>query len=116
MQRFGAFYMDYLYTMESSSGKGIVEFSPPQSLFGHLATSPLSLFLSTRHVHSSSLFPMSVFFILSLLSSPCQTSPRRERERVGLVSLMATWSLTPSVLTLTLNLPVGQLSKVFRLH
>lgn len=24
MQRFGAFYMDYLYTMENSSGKGII--------------------------------------------------------------------------------------------
>ncbi|XP_034729846.1 vacuolar protein sorting-associated protein 13B-like isoform X2 [Etheostoma cragini] len=27
MQRFGAFYMDYLYTMENSSGKGAQEFS-----------------------------------------------------------------------------------------
>ncbi|XP_026149609.1 vacuolar protein sorting-associated protein 13B isoform X3 [Mastacembelus armatus] len=27
MQRFGAFYMDYLYTMESSSGKGSQDFS-----------------------------------------------------------------------------------------
>lgn len=29
MQRFGAFYMDYLYTMENSSGRGIVWFCSP---------------------------------------------------------------------------------------
>ena len=28
MQRFGAFYMDYLYTMENGGGKGIVPLIP----------------------------------------------------------------------------------------
>lgn len=77
MHRFGAFYMDYLYTMEDSSGKGIVlVHALLQSLFGHLATSSLfffyllcSHFLCLVHPFFLSLFP-SLF-----VSPPCQTSP-----------------------------------------
>lgn len=69
MHRFGAFYMDYLYTMEDSSGKGIVlVHSLLQSLFGHLATSSLFFFLSVMFPFS---LPGSPFlsFVLSLFPS-----------------------------------------------
>lgn len=84
MHRFGAFYMDYLYTMEDSSGKGIVlVHSLLQSLFGHLATSSLFFFLSVMFPFSLPGSPFLSFFLsfaLSLfpslfVSPPCQTSP-----------------------------------------
>lgn len=83
MHRFGAFYMDYLYTMEDSSGKGIVlVHSLLQSLFGHLATSSLFFFFICHVPIFSAWFTLSFFlsFALSLfpslfVSPPCQTSP-----------------------------------------
>lgn len=75
MHRFGAFYMDYLYTMEDSSGKGIVlVHSPSQSLFGHLATSSLFFFLSVMFPFSLPgspflSFALSISFRLSSLSN-----------------------------------------------
>lgn len=123
MHRFGAFYMDYLYTMEDSSGKGIVlVHSLLQSLFGHLATSSLFFFLSVMFPFSLPGSPFLSFFLslfrsFHLFSSllPVKQAPWRLEERACLVSVTATWSLTLSVLTLTLNLPGGQLSEVFSL-
>lgn len=45
MQRFGAFYMDYLYTMESSSGRGIVLFRSPHQIYLQ-ALPPFLIFLA----------------------------------------------------------------------
>uniref|UniRef100_A0A7N6B3G8 Vacuolar protein sorting 13 homolog B n=1 Tax=Anabas testudineus TaxID=64144 RepID=A0A7N6B3G8_ANATE len=61
MQRFGAFYMDYLYTMESSSGKGPQDFSAPsmeevvptiqETSVKRLVVGPLDVRLHSSAVH-----------------------------------------------------------------
>lgn len=56
------------------------------------------------------LLPLS-FPLFSVKQAPWSVG-----ERAGLVWVPATWSLTLLVLTLTLNLPGGQLSEVFSLH
>lgn len=67
MQRFGAFYMDYLYTMENSSGKGIVQFISPHRVC--LLTLPPPLFLYMCHVlHGSARCFLPIYFVLSLTS------------------------------------------------
>lgn len=53
MQRFGAFYMDYLYTMENSSGRGIV------------------WFLSLHQVCLQALHPFLIFLVAPLCSFFC---------------------------------------------
>lgn len=61
MQRFGAFYMDYLYTMENSSGKGIIRL--------------ISLFLyiyDVLYIHILHFLQLPVPYPLTVL---CQTSP-----------------------------------------
>ncbi|KAM3873112.1 intermembrane lipid transfer protein VPS13B [Diretmus argenteus] len=61
MQRFGAFYMDYLYTMENSSGKGSQDFpavskeevAPPiqETSIKRLVVGPLDVRLHSSAVH-----------------------------------------------------------------
>ncbi|XP_032375136.1 vacuolar protein sorting-associated protein 13B isoform X2 [Etheostoma spectabile] len=61
MQRFGAFYMDYLYTMENSSGKGPQEFSVvsleevvpavQETSIKRLVVGPLDIRLHSSAVH-----------------------------------------------------------------
>ncbi|XP_076004525.1 intermembrane lipid transfer protein VPS13B isoform X1 [Genypterus blacodes] len=61
IQRFGAFYMDYLYTMENSSGKGSEDFSglsieevvPPvqETSIKRLVVGPLDIRLHSSAVH-----------------------------------------------------------------
>lgn len=115
MQRFGAFYMDYLYTMENSSGRGIVRFLSPRPVCLQ-ASPPLLIFLAALLCS----FLLSVLKPLLLpLSSPLfsvKQAPWSVGEKACLVWVPATWSLTLLVLTLTLNLPGGQLSEVFSLH
>lgn len=113
MQRFGAFYMDYLYTMENSSGRGIVWVRSPHQICLQ-ALPPFLIFLAALLCSFFcllwSLLPLS-FPLFSV-----KQAPWRVGERACLVWVSATWSLTLLVLTLTLNLPGGQLSQVFSLH
>ncbi|KAK2844126.1 hypothetical protein Q5P01_010785 [Channa striata] len=61
MQRFGAFYMDYLYTMENNSGKGSQDFSATsveeavpavqETSIKRLVVGPLDIRLHSSAVH-----------------------------------------------------------------
>lgn len=96
MQRFGAFYMDYLYTMENSSGKGIVLVIPPHRAC--LLTLITVTFSPSASVFSSN---RSSFSLSCLSADSCLSE-----------SQPPTWSLTFPVLALTPNVPGGQLSEV----
>lgn len=62
MQRFGAFYMDYLYTMENSSGRGIVWVLSPQPVCLQ-ASPPLLIFLAALLCSFFCLFWSLSFFL-----------------------------------------------------
>lgn len=119
MQRFGAFYMDYLYTMENSSGKGII-WSTYFFLFDIICqlNCPPVFLLNVydalyKHILHSSWLPVACSS-----TALCQTTPSLPPslwEIACLVWAAATWSLTLPVLTLTPNLPGGQLSGLFSL-
>lgn len=99
----------------------LIHFSS-QSLFANLATSFLFFFIS---VMSLSALPCSFCLFCTLSDFPflspyslfsVKQAPWRLGERACLVWVTATWSLTLPVLTLTPNLPGGQLSEVFSLR
>lgn len=80
----------------------------PSPLLTVFSALPGSFFLSILFSLSSHFFPPYSLFSV-------KQAPRRCGERACLVWVTATWSLTLPVLTLTLNLPGGQLSQVFSL-
>lgn len=85
---------------------------PSSDLFASLP--PFLIFLAAPLC-----FFFSLFWSLLPLSFPffsVKQAPWSVGERACLVWVPATWSLTLLVLTLTLNLPGGQLSEVFSLH
>ncbi|XP_076852693.1 intermembrane lipid transfer protein VPS13B-like [Brachyhypopomus gauderio] len=84
LQRFGAFYLDYLYTMETASGKGTGPRPPSLAVYSSFSSLPSSLFSAS-----------STLFLFFSTCHGCLSDKRSfvcERERVcvsGTVTLLA---------------------------